>query len=79
MEEENEEFKNLGEKFIKKYYKNWCDEKIDYLGGITPREAIKTPEGRKKLNELIEDFKEFDGNYNFNIEKFIREHLNFKK
>lgn len=34
--------------------REWIDESIPALGGLTPREAVKTPEGREKVLELIE-------------------------
>ncbi len=32
----------------------WIDDSIPALGGLTPREAVKTPEGRQQVLELIE-------------------------
>lgn len=37
-----------------KMLRQWIDESIPALGGLTPREAVKTPEGRQKVLELIE-------------------------
>lgn len=34
--------------------RQWIDESIPALGGLTPREAAKTPEGREKVLALIE-------------------------
>ncbi len=34
--------------------RQWIDESIPALGGLTPREAVKTPEGRQQVLELIE-------------------------
>ena len=34
--------------------RQWIDDSIPALGGLTPREAVKTPEGRQKVLELIE-------------------------
>jgi hypothetical protein len=39
--------------------KRWFDQPIPMLGGLSPRQASKTSEGRKKLENLIET-------YNFN-------------
>jgi hypothetical protein len=33
----------------------WIDDSIPALGGLTPREAVKTPEGRRQVLALIED------------------------
>jgi hypothetical protein len=35
------------------YVTKWVDEKIPALGGKTPRDAVKTPEGREKVEELL--------------------------
>ena len=32
----------------------WIDDSIPALGGMTPREAVKTPEGREQVLELLE-------------------------
>ena len=34
--------------------RQWIDDSIPALGGLTPREAVKTPEGRQQVLELIE-------------------------
>jgi hypothetical protein len=35
---------------------NWVNEKIPDIGNVTPREAVKTPEGRSKILELLKEF-----------------------
>jgi len=37
-----------------KLLRQWIDESIPALGGLTPREAVKTSEGRKRVLELID-------------------------
>jgi hypothetical protein len=37
-----------------KMLRQWIDESIPALDGLTPREAVKTPEGRRQVLELIE-------------------------
>jgi len=37
-------------------FDNWIDEKIAAIGNITPREAVKTPEGKRRLIDLLKDF-----------------------
>jgi hypothetical protein len=37
-------------------FENWLDEKIAAIGNITPREAVKTPEGKRRLIDLLKDF-----------------------
>jgi hypothetical protein len=34
--------------------RQWLDESIPALGGLTPREAMETPEGRQQLEALFE-------------------------
>ena len=34
--------------------RQWLDESIPALGGLTPREAVKTPEGRQRLDALFD-------------------------
>jgi len=34
--------------------RQWLDESIPALGGLTPREAAKTPEGREMLEDLFD-------------------------
>ena len=69
--------------FLKDYYKNWCNEKIPALNNQTPREAIKTEDGKKLLKELLLDMKNMDehkrksGETNFSTEQFIRNELCF--
>lgn len=39
--------------FYDKHYRNWLDSKIPALEHATPREASKTKEGQKKLEDLL--------------------------
>lgn len=45
----------LMEALLRKKFLGWLDERIPALNGITPREAIKTGEGRQRVIELIKD------------------------
>jgi hypothetical protein len=38
----------------------WVEESIPALGGLTPREAVKTPEGRARVEELLKDFENME-------------------
>lgn len=38
--------------------RQWIDESIPALGGMTPREAVETPEGRRKVLDLLAQFEE---------------------
>jgi hypothetical protein len=37
-------------------YMKWADDNVPALGGLTPREAVKTPEGRAKVIGLVNDW-----------------------
>jgi hypothetical protein len=37
-----------------KMLRQWIDESIPALGGLTPRQAVKTPKGRRQVLELID-------------------------
>jgi hypothetical protein len=36
-------------------YKNWLDEEVPALGGMTPREAALAPDGRERLTDLLKE------------------------
>ena len=37
-----------------KMLRQWIDDSIPALGGMTPRDAVKTPKGREEVLELLE-------------------------
>ena len=39
-----------------RYYDEWVNDRIPFLGNKTPLEAIKTEEGRQKVIDLIDDY-----------------------
>ena len=43
----------LRKKFLDDHYRRWVDMPIGSLGGMTPREASKTQEGKEKLKEVL--------------------------
>jgi hypothetical protein len=43
----------LSEKFLEEHYRKWVDMPISVLGGLTPREASRTEEGKGKLKDLL--------------------------
>jgi len=45
---------------MKEWITEWVDEEIPALNGMTPREAVRTPEGRKKVEELLKDFENIE-------------------
>lgn len=58
-EEERERFSSQPEvqamltEQLRRHYESWTDEKIPALGGKTPRQAVKDPEGREMVEALI--------------------------
>ena len=38
--------------------RQWLDESVPALGGLTPREAAKTAEGRRRLEALFDYFEQ---------------------
>jgi hypothetical protein len=46
----------VGRETASRPFENWLDEKIAAIGNITPREAVKTPEGKRRLIDLLKDF-----------------------
>lgn len=47
---------DLQQQIHEQIYRHWPDEPIPALGGQTPRQAIETPEGRRRVRELIESY-----------------------
>lgn len=43
----------LRKKYLEDHYRKWVDMPIASLGGMTPREASKTQEGKAKLKEVL--------------------------
>ena len=41
--------------FLQKRLESWIDESIPALGGKTPREAVKTSTGRKRVQNMLKD------------------------
>lgn len=46
--------------FQSRYYEAWLDEPIPALGGETPRRAVRTAEGRTKVDELIKEMENLE-------------------
>jgi hypothetical protein len=41
--------------WLERYYAGWVDKSVPALGGMTPREAARTREGRERLDVLLKD------------------------
>lgn len=52
------ELKEIERTMLIKYYREWVDKPVPILGGRTPREASKTPEGKKQLREMLKEFEQ---------------------
>lgn len=46
------------EQFIRRHYAHWCDETIPALGGLTPRQAIKTAAGLERVKGLLREYED---------------------
>ncbi len=55
-EEMPEKFLPLYTKAMEEWMTRWVDDKIPALGGKTPKETVRTPEGKKQVEELLKDF-----------------------
>jgi len=59
-----------------KYYDEWPDNEIPFLDNKTPREAMKTDEGKQKVIDLIDDYENKNARHEQdpgggNIQKFF--------
>ena len=73
-EEYDEEEREFLKNYLKNYYAKWVDTKIPMLGGMTPREASRTDEGREKLEEALKLLENIEAR-NMKIEDKDREEL----
>jgi len=55
-EEMQEKFQPIYFKMMEEWATQWLDEKIPALDGKTPREAVLTPDGREKVEDLLKDW-----------------------
>ncbi|MFZ5925957.1 MAG: SEC-C metal-binding domain-containing protein [Acidobacteriota bacterium] len=46
----------LIEQMLERHYSTWPDTPLPALGGKTPREAVRTPGGRREVEDLLLDF-----------------------
>jgi len=51
-----DELEKFALKWWEDYYNDWVKTKIPAIGNITPLEAIRTKEGRKRVEALIDDY-----------------------
>lgn len=55
-----EKYDTIFSKVMGELVTKWVDEKIPALNGKAPREAVKTPEGREKVEELLKDWENME-------------------
>jgi hypothetical protein len=48
--------KQIGREFFEKWMVDTLDSPVPALGGLSPRECCKTPEGRRKVRAWIDDY-----------------------
>ncbi len=71
--------KEAFDKAMERIYGNWLDEPIPYLGGKTPRQAVKTAKGRKLVNRLLKEYEnqaerdKKEGRPTYDFSRFRRE------
>jgi hypothetical protein len=53
---ESLEGSTTGRDTTSRQFDNWIDEKIPSIGNITPREAVRTPDGKRRLIDLLKEF-----------------------
>jgi hypothetical protein len=65
-------------KVIDSIHMRWVDGTVPALGGITPREAVKTAQGRQRVIDLLHEFENMDARarqsaYRFDYNRIRRE------
>lgn len=55
------EMRDLAREYKRQHYVRWLDESIPALNGMTPRDAVKTPRGRERLDALLNDIEYREG------------------
>jgi hypothetical protein len=63
--------------FIEQLEERWIDEPVPALGGLTPRQAARTPKARTELDELLRDFEAKRGPGTFDARR-LRELLGMR-
>jgi len=58
--EQTPELREVSRQALESFWKNWLDENIPALGGLTPRQAVKEDDGREKVIALLLEFERLD-------------------
>lgn len=57
---ECEEFRNMLKEISARHYESWAEQKIPAIGNISPREAVKSPQGRLRVIDLLKQLENQD-------------------
>jgi hypothetical protein len=57
---ECEEFRDVLKEILSKHYESWAEQKIPAIGNISPREAVKSPQGRLRVIDLLKELENHD-------------------
>ena len=49
------EFREMLKEILSRHYEKWADERIPAIGNLSPREAVKTSKGRRRVNDLLKE------------------------
>ena len=49
------ELRDVLKEILAKHYDKWTDERLPAIGNISPREAVKSPLGRLRVNDLLKE------------------------
>lgn len=58
----NPEVRNQIEQMLQQHWEDWVDHKIPLLGNKTPRQVIKTKDGRESVEALLKDAEKLSAN-----------------
>lgn len=47
------EIRRVMDDMLRRHYRRWLDEPLPALGGLTPREAARTKDGRRRVRDLV--------------------------
>ncbi len=57
---ECEEFRDVLKEILARHYDSWAEQKIPAIGNISPREAVKSPQGRLRVIDLLKELENHD-------------------
>jgi hypothetical protein len=57
---ECDEFRDVLKEIMAKHYEGWAEQRIPAIGNISPREAVKSPQGRLRVMDLLKELENRD-------------------